>query len=210
MKKTETVRASEPHACIALSVSVRHSGVYPRCSDWCFDRKTLGSTMAVDKAAVWPASVLTALSAFKEQQFLFLFPFCGEVDHFCSVLHLVSSSPQISFDSCGSECSDYSSSTRPWPRANVLLSTVPVKLWETGRSSWAAALNIYISWEVQGEFRPRQDWSNISTLKNTWLFTSRKDITAYFMAQSKKKSYHNKLFTSISTGRLFVRAVSLY
>lgn len=144
MKKTETVRASEPHACIALSVSVRHSGVYPRCSDWCFDRKTLGSTMAVDKAAVWPASVLTALSAFKEQQFLFLFPFCGEVDHFCSVLHLVSSSPQISFDSCGSECSDYSSSTRPWPRANVLLSTVPVKLWETGRSSWAAALNIYI------------------------------------------------------------------
>lgn len=141
--------------------------------------------MAVDKAAVWPASVLTALSAFKEQQFPFFFSFCGEVDRFCSVLHLVSSSPQVSFDSCGSECSDYSSSTRPWPRANVLLSTVPVKLWETGRSGRAAALNIYIlrgSRGVQAKTRLIKHFQ----IENTWLFTSRKVITAHFMALSKK------------------------
>lgn len=67
VKETEAVRASEPRAGNAE----RHVGVYPRCSDWCLDRKTLCSTMAADKPAVWPLSVLTALTAFKEQQLFF-------------------------------------------------------------------------------------------------------------------------------------------
>lgn len=97
----------------------------------------------------WQSSCLTGFcfdsaQCFQRTAIPLFFSFCGEVDRFCSVLHLVSSSPQVSFDSCGRECSDYSSSTRPWPRANVLLSTVPVKLGETGRSGRAAALNIYI------------------------------------------------------------------
>lgn len=57
--------------CMQVRVSARHAGVYPHYADWCFDRKTHRSAMAVDKAAAWPASVLTALTAFKEQNFFF-------------------------------------------------------------------------------------------------------------------------------------------
>lgn len=164
--------------------------------------------MAVDKAAVWPASVLTVFTAFKEHFFPFsLFvvrQFC-----FCSVLHLVSSSPQVSFDSSGSECLDYSSPTRPSPWASVLLSTVPLKLGETGKSGRTSALNIYNLGGSRGVQAKTRLFKHFHIEKYMIVYPKKSYYCPFYGPELKRsQSYLNTLFTSVPAGRL-VRAVSL-
>lgn len=112
-------------SCRQVTEKVRHAEVYPHRADWCFDRKTPHTLMAVDKAAAWPPSVLTALTSFKEQH-LFLSVSRGEVD-----LFLRRPSPRLVFPlrfplipaAAGIWITVPRHVRRPW--ASILLSTVP-------------------------------------------------------------------------------------
>lgn len=82
LNATHTESDSEVRKTQTVGESVLHSGNSERAGlssalRLMLDRETLCCTMAVDKAAVWPASVLTALAAFKETPASPLFFFCG-------------------------------------------------------------------------------------------------------------------------------------
>lgn len=153
--------------------------------------------MTVDKAAVWPASVLTALTGFKEQEFFPFSSFCSEVDLFLQ---------------CPSPCLVFPSRFPLIPVAASVQITAPRHVYRPERASccllylWNSqkqagrteALNIYISPErfkgSSGRDKPRQTFPHWKIYD---LFTLRNVITAhfYFPKLKRSRSYHNMLFT---------------
>lgn len=168
VKKTETVRASELHAGnTKLERASRRS--LPSLLWLMFRQKD-----APLYNGCWQSSCLTGLCfdsahCFQRTALFLFFLFCGEV-------HL--------FLQCPSPCLAFPSGFLWFLRHRVLglqlldtsiaLSERPVcllYLWNSEKQAGPAGPQhqIYMTWEVRGEFRPRQACSNISTLKNIWL-----------------------------------------
>lgn len=181
VKKTETVRASELHAhrawaCITAEFTLA------ALTDVSTERRSalqwLLTKQLFDRPLFWQHSLLSknSTSSFSS--------FCGEVD-----LFLQCPSPCLVFPSGFLWFLRQRVFGLQLPDTSIALSERPVcllYLWNSEKQAGPAGPRhqIYITWEVQGEFRPRQACSNISTLKNIWLFTSRRVITAQFMAPS--------------------------
>lgn len=206
--KCREQRLSEPLSCtqVTPSTSVHLAKVYPRCSDWCSTERCsalqwLLTKQLFDQPLFWQRSLLSKNSSFS------FFSFCGEVDLFLQCPSPCLVSPQVSFDSCSSECSDYSSSTRPLPWASVLLSTVPLKLWETGRSGLAIALNIYTLRGSRGVQAKTSLFKHFHIEKYMIVYLKKSYYCSFYCSElNRLLCYYNMLFTSISTGRLCQRS----
>lgn len=154
-RRKQPVRVSELHAGNAEREQ-RHAGVYPRCSDWCFDRKMLHSTMPVDKSSCLTGLCFDSAHRFQRTEvLLFFFPlsFFGGWGRSASAVSFTLSLPSLRFLLIPVAASVQIIAPRHVHRLRWE-SCCLLYLWNSEKHAGPAGQQheIYIMWKIQGEF----------------------------------------------------------
>lgn len=183
-RRKQPVRVSELHAGNAEREQ-RHAGVYPRCSDWCFDRKMLHSTMAVDKSSCLTGLCFDSAHRFQRTEvLLFFFPlsFFGGWGRSASAVSFTLSLPSLRFLLIPVAASVQIIAPRHVHRLRWE-SCCLLYLWNSEKYAGPAGQQheIYIMWKIQGEFSCYTSlFRHLSEEKKS--SASRTVISAHFMA----------------------------